>query len=605
MLAVVVASAVAGIATGLVDTLLTLAGVPDSANVTHRIGVLVGIVPFSVLVAVPVGVLVARVAPSRRGPTVAAAAVVALWAIGVAADVVANGVSAGTDVALLTLALGSIAAARLAADAGTAVARLDPRLARRLVGGGTVALVLGLGASVPGIVSPHLGGTGPCVGPTTPVPRGPNVVLITVDALRADAAHGMRSYRRLAARGHEFTQHVTAAPWTLPSMASLLTGVPPDEHGAGRSLVTRSLAARSPVAEGVPTLAGTLGAAGWRTHAVVTNPFLTRQYGIDRGFCTFDNVSMGGEYVRTVAQTTPFRWARLVAPRLLPSDRADRVRARAERWLAAEDGRPFFLWIHFLDPHAPYGDREGASTSIVLDLMALQRRTAMDEAPFHEIGLLRAGEYRPGAAERARIAELYREDVAYADAEIGRLLDTLDARGLAANTAIVFTADHGEEFWEHGGVEHGRTLYEEVLHVPMIVVPPGGAAPVRTDTLTTVLDVAPTIAALAGVRMEGEGADLLAAGPRPALRLPLGTLLFGEEWVGVRTPDEKYLRAAYGEERLYDLARDPGELVNRAGGSPETVATLRAALPTLPADPASGVASGTLVEALRAIGYVR
>jgi len=139
----------------------------------------------------------------------------------------------------------------------------------------------------------------------------------------------------------------------------------------------------------------------------------------------------------------------------------------------------------------------------------------------------------------------------------------------------------------------------------MIVVPPGGAAPSRSDALTTVLDVAPTIAALAGVPPLGFGADLATVPPRPGLRLPLGTMLFGEEAVGVRTPDTKYVRAAHGEERLYDLVRDPGELVNRAGEAAESVAALRASLPPLPADPARGAGAGFLAGALRAIGYVQ
>jgi arylsulfatase len=226
----------------------------------------------------------------------------------------------------------------------------------------------------------------------------------------------------------------------------------------------------------VPTLASVLGAHGYRTHAVVTNPFLAARYGVDAGFCSFENVTMAGEAVRGMRQTTLVRLVRVLAPARLPSDRASTVGAHAARWLAAEGDRPFFLWLHILDPHAPYGDRDGASTSLVLDLMAFQESSG-PEAPFRATGRLRAGEYRPDAAERRRIASLYRQDVAFADREIERLLDDLAGRGLLGRTAVVFTADHGEEFWDHGGVEHGRTLYEEVLHVPLVVVPAGGAPP--------------------------------------------------------------------------------------------------------------------------------
>jgi arylsulfatase len=391
-------------------------------------------------------------------------------------------------------------------------------------------------------------------------------LLITVDALRADAAREMRSYRRLASDGAEFMQHVTTSPWTLPSVASLLTGLAPAEHGAGESLSSRSLVQRSPLGRDVPTLAGMLGAQGLVTHAVVTNPYLGARYGIDRGFCTFENVSMEGEAVRALGQTTQLRLARALVPRWLPSDRAPEVRARAERWLERHGGRPFFLWLHFLDPHAPYGDRDGSPTSLVLDLMAFQRDGATG-TPFRGVGLARAGEYRPGPEERRRIRALYQEDVDTVDRELGRLLDYLDAHGLRRRTAIVLTADHGEEFWDHGALEHGRTLYEEVVRVPLVVAVPGRARAMRED-LTTVLDVAPTMLALAGVGAPPlAGADLFDVRATPTRVLPLGQTLFGEDWTGYRTATRKYVRSEAGEERSYDLASDPGERRNVAWGA--------------------------------------
>ena len=540
------ASAVAGIATGLVDTVLSLAGVPDSANATHRLGIIVGLVPFAVLWAVPVGVVAARLAPGRRGPLAAAAAVLALWGLGVVTDAAARGVSTGVVVTVLALAVGGVAVARLAVDAGDRGRRgSTPAPAGGWLVLGGVALFALLAASMPGVVSPHLGGGGPCPDARTPVPRGPNVVLVTVDALRADAAREMASYRRLAARGREYhpARHRLA-------LDAAVDGVPPDgrvARGARRRAEPRHAVAR-----------GALGRRGARAHARggagrrrVSHP-CRRHEPVPHRASTASTAASArsttsrwrGEYVRDDRpDDARSAWRASSCP--ASSRRIARIgcgRGR-KRWLARRDERPFFLWIHFLDPHAPYGDREGASTSLVLDLMALQRRTALEETPFHEIALLRAGEYRPSTAERTRIAELYRQDVAYADAEIDRLLDTLDARGLAGRTAIVFTADHGEEFWEHGGVEHGRTLYEEVLRVPMIVVPPGGVAPLRSNELTTVLDVAPTIATLAGVALPGAGTDLLSAAPRATTRVGLGTMLFGEGVVGVRTAPWKYARS--------------------------------------------------------------
>ena len=125
----------------------------------------------------------------------------------------------------------------------------------------------------------------------------------------------MRSYQRLAAAGIEYTEHFTSSPWTLPSIASLMTGLPPDQHRAGLSLSTHALLAKTPVPAGLPSLPRTLGTNGYRTHAIVTNPFLTSWYGVDEGFCSFENVTMGGELVRGLAHTTPMRLARILAPR--------------------------------------------------------------------------------------------------------------------------------------------------------------------------------------------------------------------------------------------------------------------------------------------------
>src|SRR6185436_10250953 len=149
-------------------------------------------------------------------------------------------------------------------------------------------------AGTPHGASSFRGGGGPCADGHDVVPRQ-SVLLITVDALRADVAREMRTYRRLAAEGVEFTQHVTTSPWTLPSMASLLTGLVPADHGAGESRSSRSLVLRSPVRGDARTLPAMLGARGLVTHAIVTNPYLTARYGIDRGFCTFENVSMEAE----------------------------------------------------------------------------------------------------------------------------------------------------------------------------------------------------------------------------------------------------------------------------------------------------------------------
>ncbi len=564
----VVAIILAGAFTGVGDTLLTLAASPDPGLLTYRLSYVFGPVLFALVWAGPTGAIAAEVARWRGGSVqtmagAAAGTIVAVWVASLVLEAWRAG-QATPAVATLTLGLtlGAIALARLAVEASSWFAAGSGLARRALVVTAAIVLFGGVLAGTPRGTSSFRGGGGPCPS-GLPVSVGGSVILITVDALRADDARAMRSYRRLAAEGIEFTQHVTTSPWTLPSMASLLTGLAPAAHHAGESRSSRSLVLRSPMARDVATVAGLLGTHGLATHAVATNPYLTARYGIDRGFCTFENVSMEGEAVRALGQTTQLRLARLFAAEWLPSDRAPEVRARAERWLDRHPDVPFFLWLHFLDPHAPYGDRAGSSTSLVLDLMAFQRDGATG-TPFRAVGLTRAGEYRPGPAERRRIRALYREDVDTVDREIGRLLDYLQTHGLRGRTAIVLTADHGEEFWDHGGLEHGRTLYEEVLHVPLVVAAPGRPAASHA-ALTTVLDVTPTILALADVPPRPlPGRDLLAGAAAPAEPLPIGSTLFGEEWSGTRSADWKAMRSEHGEARLFDLRNDPDEQRNLA-----------------------------------------
>jgi len=582
MPSVLAAILVAGTLTGAADTLLTLAASPDPGLLTYKLSYVFGPTLLAVVWAAPLGTVVAaayrRRARSARGAALGAAgAVQAVWAASLLVDNWRAGQSPFALVVLGgVLVIAAVAMARLAVDTSTWFAACARATRRTLAAAAAVVLLGGALAGTPRGPSSFRGGGGPCaIGPTTTTRQ--SVLLVTVDALRADVAREMRSYRRLAAAGVEFTQHVTTSPWTLPSVTSLLTGLAPDAHGAGASLSSRSLVMRAPMRADVPTVAGVLGSHGLLTHALVTNPYLTRRYGVDRGFCTFENVSMEGEAVRALGQTTLLRLARAFARRWLPSDRAPELRARAERWLDRHGDRPFFLWIHFLDPHAPYGDRTGASTSLVLDLMAFQRDGATG-IPFRGVALARAGEYRPEPEERRRIRALYREDVDTVDRELDSFLDYLEARGLRERTAVVLTADHGEEFWDHGGLEHGRTLFEEVVRIPLVVAAPG-RQPETHDRFTTVLDLAPTLLALAGADPTSlPGMDVLNPGAEAVRVLPLGQTLFGEAWSGYRTAGWKYARSESGEERLYDLARDPGERRNVAAvAAARTAAALETA----------------------------
>jgi arylsulfatase A-like enzyme len=218
------------------------------------------------------------------------------------------------------------------------------------------------------------------------------------------------------------------------------------------------------------------------------------------------------------------------------------------------------------------------------------------------------------------VRALYRGEVAEVDRQVGRVLRALDARGLRDRTLVVVVSDHGEEFWEHGGVEHGHTLYDEVLKVVMLVSWPGklpGGA--RVGSVTSLVDVVPTIHDLLGLdhppASDGISLVPLIRGETVPERAVLSeNLLFAEDRVSVRTDRTKLVRWENGKEEAYDLARDPGEIRDLAGVEP-FVASLRDELDELAeaGDLRQAMAATTMpsaesaipVGALRALGYVQ
>jgi arylsulfatase A-like enzyme len=232
-----------------------------------------------------------------------------------------------------------------------------------------------------------------------------------------------------------------------------------------------------------------------------------------------------------------------------------------------------------------------------------------------DIARLRSGEIRLSAEEKEAVHDLYRAEIRSVDDAVGQVLATLDRNGLGDRTLVLVVGDHGEEFWEHGGVEHGRTVYDEVARVPLILRWPGHlAAGERIGALVRITDVAPTILDLLGLAApsgrDGETLLPLLRGEEQAPRVALiENLLFAEERVGMRTADRKYVRWEDGREEVYDLSADPQERIDLAG-----VASVLPPLRQLYAGVTGGRAtsvvqtsqlrldSGT-AEAMRALGY--
>jgi arylsulfatase A-like enzyme len=402
------------------------------------------------------------------------------------------------------------------------------------------------------------------------------VLLVTIDTLRADrlAAFGgapglTPNLDRLASHGIRFTSAITAAPWTLPAIASVLTGLTPDEHGAGRSLDAFDVLARSPLPATTWTLTSALSRCGFLTQAFVTNPYLSMRYGVGNGFDRFENVSMESEAFVAFADTTAVRLVQALAPRLVIGDIGQTVTDRALPWLARHHDERFFLWVHYVDAHAPYGDpRVLGNKSFRGDTVAaaLTEQQAQLTQRFDAVARLRSGEIRLTPDQRRQLIHLYDTSVAYDDEQVGQLLDALDRLELSDHTVVIVVGDHGEEFWDHGGVEHGHTLYEELIRVPLIIRWPGGPTQRQVESVVRLTDIAPTVVDVTGCRVDMPVIDgrslrplMEAEADDPRTAFSEG-MLFSDEKHALRTSQFKYVRWANGKEELFDLLEDPREL---------------------------------------------
>jgi arylsulfatase A-like enzyme len=408
-------------------------------------------------------------------------------------------------------------------------------------------------------------------------------------------------------------------------MASLFTAQYPRRHGAGAIINDRTPLGRSRLPAGAWTLTRALHGHSYRTHAIVTNPYLALRYGFGEAFDGYENITVESEAFVSFSQTTIVRALTWFWPQLVIGDRAETVSRRACLWLdGAQRGRPFFLWLHYIDPHAPYSAPGATVNKSMRGDLSLkgseneeQRALSRFTLTSPDVARLRSGEIRLSTEDKERVRDLYRAEVASVDAAVGRVLDALDRAGLSEHTLLVVVGDHGEEFWEHGGVEHGRTVYEEVVRIPLLLRWPGHLpAGRRVDALARITDVAPTILDLLGMAVPGgrDGETLLplvrgeTSAPRVAL---IENMLFAEERIGIRTADSKYVLWDNGKEEVYYLSTDPQERVDLAGID-GALAPLREAYARLnsngksvasPPSLAPEITSGTAA-ALSALGYL-
>jgi arylsulfatase A-like enzyme/Tfp pilus assembly protein PilF len=389
-----------------------------------------------------------------------------------------------------------------------------------------ICVLLALLAAVAGVATAPAAST-----PAAPDSR-PGLLLITLDTTRADhlGCYGDREAAtprldRLAAEGAVAENAIATVPLTLPSHASILTSLYPPRHGVRDNGDFR-------LPERETTLAEFLKARGYRTAAVVASAVLSATQGLDQGFDIYDE------------PRAKAGWAAVGGAGVLYEPRVERSATEVtDAALAAIDriGRgPFFLWVHYFDPHV---------------------------------------EYVPPSPWRERFAARpYDGEIAYMDAEIGRLLDALDRRGRLSRAVVAVIGDHGEGLGGHGERTHGLLLYRETLRVPLIVRYPGSVrSGARLGGAVSGVDLAPTLLDLMGLPgmpgVQGKSfAAALRGGPEGDRGPVYSESLYGERSYGwaalyaLTGRDRKFVEAP--EPEIYDLAADPAESRNLAGADP-------------------------------------
>lgn len=348
---------------------------------------------------------------------------------------------------------------------------------------------------------------------TQAAPRAyPDVILLTVDSLRADAVAEMPQVQAWLQRGAYWPAAVAPSVWTLPSYASLFTAREADQHGAGRGPLPEQATGAGfardfrGIDPALPTLAEAFRAAGYATCMVHQNPFLEPWSGLDRGF---------ERYMRA-------------------ADRAPAGLALAAAWWQDERHRPRFLVLHCMAPHLPYTPSGDWPPD---PLAARDWRSFL--AADHDLEERRRFFDLP-EAERAAVRARYRAEVAQLDRQLGPWLAELF--GAAPPPLLAFHSDHGEELWDDGGFEHGHSFHDAVARVPLAVVWPGSVAPRVHEELASAVDLGPSLLRLAGVPLPpGWDGDLFQ--PRREARsvLPLYRAAHGGRRWRSDPPGEEWL----------------------------------------------------------------
>jgi arylsulfatase A-like enzyme len=559
-----------------------------------------------------------RARVSRLGLGAAMAALCVVWMV----SGLLRGAGVPEGLARPSILLPLVAAAVLLMPG---VPRLDPLLSP-LRGALTAvaAAVLVLLPLIPRVAQPSLLATPTKAAP----PGGRSAVLIVLDTVRRDhmSLYGYSrrttpAIERRAAGGLVFDDATSVASWTLPSHASMFTGLWPRTHGAHpfRGDQTQADNNIHPLAPEHVTLAEIARERGYRTAGLTANHvYMAPRWGVAQGF---EEYLARGPRMPGISLDTARALGRAWDPRRTvyveaPYLTAPEMTRAATAWLERNRDVPFFLFLNYMDAHIPNAapGSQGLPFEDESLLVGTEKREWLDR-------FLGGGDM--SAAEQRSFVNEYDRELIHLDRWVGVLLDYLERSGLASRTLVVLTADHGEALGEHHLLGHGKDLYAEAVDVPLVVWEPG-TAPGRVGRPVQGLDLFPTILRYLALPIpEGtQGQPLLEADHATVSEEYYATheMFFGPNRARfdrilrtIRVGGHRYFQSSNGEERLFDFTGDPGEVRNLIGGLPDVAALARARLAgwlqATPEAPPPVEAPLTTdpeaLENLRALGYIR
>ncbi len=434
----------------------------------------------------------------------------------------------------------------------------------------------------------------------TPEPPAPNIILVTIDTLRADHVGCYGAARPttpfldgLARRGVRFTSARATSSWTVPSMASVMSGLYPRSHGVRHGHVARmrqGIDEQEALAPHIETLAEALAAAGYTTYGVSSNAHMAVGSGHEQGFDHYV-----GKWFVTAPEVNRvvLGWQALIA-----------------------ESRPYFLWVHYFDPHDPYLARRPWIAEY------LPGRDRKDVKRWGGMTMKRLVSLLPEIREDPNglsdLEALYDSEIRFTDDHLSSLLGALEP---GSNTVVVVTSDHGEGFLDHGEIGHGNTLFDELIRVPLIVVlPHEERAGTVVDATVSLVDLLPTLVEIGHAKVpaaaQGRSLSGLMAGggepDRPVFAELDRPRHGGVAEVVVVGRYKLEARGPAGEQRrLFDLSEDPGETRDLTADRPEIARRLAsnlsewtAAHPLCNPPQATLLRSAEQLEQLKSLGYV-